>query len=130
MALKHVLKVLLCATLLAWSGLSLAQEYRPDEFLTLDLVKAVLSKKPLGPAAQFEPFPVQARSERAQARVEPKAAARVAAPRIRVAQPRLEQPRHAHAKLAHRGNPLDAQARDTRIQVWPCRTGGICDWKR
>jgi len=33
--------------------------------------------------------------------------------------------------LARRhGNPLDAQAFDTRIQVWPCKSGGICDWKR
>jgi len=24
----------------------------------------------------------------------------------------------------------DAQALDTRIQVWPCRSGGICNWKR
>jgi len=34
-------------------------------------------------------------------------------------------------KLARlHGNPLDAQAFDTRIQVWPCRSGGICNWKR
>jgi len=34
-------------------------------------------------------------------------------------------------KLARRhGNPLDAQALDTRIQTWPCKSGGICDWKQ
>ena len=46
--------------------------------------------------------------------------------------PRAEQPRGAaRTKLARRhGNPLDAQAFDTRIQVWPCRSGGICNWKR
>ena len=27
------------------------------------------------------------------------------------------------------GNPLDAQARDTRIQTWPCKSGGICGWQ-
>jgi hypothetical protein len=45
---------------------------------------------------------------------------------------RAEQPRGAaRTKLARRhGNPLDAQAFDTRIQVWPCRSGGICNWKR
>jgi hypothetical protein len=33
--------------------------------------------------------------------------------------------------LAHRhGNPLDAQAKDVRIQKWPCRSGaGICAWR-
>jgi hypothetical protein len=45
---------------------------------------------------------------------------------------RAEKPRPAaRTKLARRhGNPLDAQAFDTRIQVWPCRSGGICNWKR
>jgi hypothetical protein len=49
-----------------------------------------------------------------------------------VAHARAEKPRGAgRVKLARRhGNPLDAQALDTRIQVWPCNTGGICDWKR
>ena len=37
----------------------------------------------------------------------------------------------AQARLARRhGNPLDAQASDTRIQVWPCKSGGICNWSR
>jgi len=38
----------------------------------------------------------------------------------------------ARIRLAHRHrNPLDAQAMDTRIQKWPCRSGGggICDWR-
>jgi len=36
-------------------------------------------------------------------------------------------------KLAQRhGNPLNAQAMDTRIQKWPCNpdNGGICAWQR
>jgi hypothetical protein len=39
----------------------------------------------------------------------------------------------ARIRLAHRhGNPLDAraQAMDRRIQTWPCRSGGICNWKQ
>jgi hypothetical protein len=33
--------------------------------------------------------------------------------------------------LAHRHrNPLDAQAMDTRIQVWPCKSGALCKWKQ
>jgi len=49
-----------------------------------------------------------------------------------IAETRAAPPRAAaRAKLAKRhGNPLDAQASDTRIQTWPCRTGGICNWQR
>lgn len=66
-----------------------------------------------------------------------KAVASKTEPRItvhnaRVVQLRMEKPHGAaRTKLARRHtNPLDAQALDTRIQVWPCRSGGICDWKR
>jgi len=45
---------------------------------------------------------------------------------------RAERPRTpARTKLVRRhSNPLDANASDTRIQVWPCRSGGICNWQR
>ena len=51
---------------------------------------------------------------------------------VRMAHMRAEKPRAAvRTKVARRhGNPLDAQAFDTRVQVWPCRSGGICNWKR
>jgi hypothetical protein len=51
---------------------------------------------------------------------------------VRMAHMRAEKPRAAvRTKVARRhGSPLDAQAFDTRVQVWPCRSGGICDWKR
>jgi hypothetical protein len=44
----------------------------------------------------------------------------------------VAKPRSAvRSRLARsRGNPLDAQASDTRVQVWPCNSGGICNWKR
>ncbi|WP_298261718.1 hypothetical protein [Bradyrhizobium sp.] len=51
----------------------------------------------------------------------------------RVAHARTARPaRHAPHRLValHGRNPMEAQARDTRIQVWPCRSGGICNWKR
>jgi hypothetical protein len=52
---------------------------------------------------------------------------RLAAHPVAAAKPRVA----ARKKIAPRHtNPLDAQAMDTRIQVWPCRSGGICDWKR
>jgi hypothetical protein len=149
MVLRNIFTAIICAVLLAWSGRSGADGYRADQFLGLDLSQAVLSPKPLGPPAEFAPVPVQASAdhtgEGAQAGAEPKAEPkiRVREPRIvvhktrvahqtRVAQPRAVKPRgEALTKLAHRhGNPLDAQASDTRIQAWPCKSGGICDWKR
>lgn len=131
MVLKNVCVAVICTMLSAWSGLVMADEYRPGEFLGLDLSKAVLSPKPLGPASQFAPVPVEARADRgregASARVE-----RVTHPKTRVVHARTEKPRGAaRTKLARRhGNPLDAQAFDTRVQVWPCKSGGICNWKR
>jgi hypothetical protein len=157
---------LLGAALLLCGGASMAAEYRADEFLGLDLSKAVLSPKPLGPATGFAPVPVQAKGDVARndhatgavprravsARAEPKVAdvkasdvkaSNVKIARIRpaetarhrstlVAHARLEKPKGAaRTRLAHRhGNPLDAQAFDTRIQTWPCKSGGICDWKQ
>jgi len=57
---------------------------------------------------------------------------RIVIPSTRVAHMRPENPRvAARTKLVRgHGNPLDAQAFDTRIQVWPCKSGGICNWKR
>ena len=131
MVLKNVFIAILCTTLSAWSGLSVADEYRPDQFLGLDLSRAVLSPKPLGPASQFAPVPVEARADRGS-EAAPARAERITRSKIRVAHLRSEKRRTvAHTRLArHHGNPLDAEAFDTRIQVWPCRAGGICNWKR
>jgi hypothetical protein len=130
MALKNVFTAAACGVLLALSGSALADEYRPGQFLGLDLSSAVLSPKRLGPPTEFAPVPVEANAERkiAESRREPHIVVRNA----RLAHVRSEHPRGtARTRLAHRhGNPLDAQAFDTRIQVWPCRSGGICNWKR
>jgi hypothetical protein len=153
---------------LVWSGIAAAQSYRPDDFLNLDLSKAVLSARPLGPATSFTPGPldvtvdrgnnpaqanaelvvdpktvpaetVHAASTPATKHAEPSSAANAAlangtaATRRRVAQVHTERPppRKPHALVAlHGRNPMEAQARDTRIQVWPCQSGGICNWKR
>jgi hypothetical protein len=147
---KSIFMVLIPTIVMAWSGVAIADQYRPDEFLHLDLSKAVLSPKPLGPASGFTPGPLDVNIDRgsadAQARVEPKAsepkatvepkasAEAKAEPAITVKKTRVvrtEKTRSpAKAKLARRhGNPLDAEAFDTRIQVWPCRSGGICNWR-
>ena len=125
---KNVFTAVICATLLAWSGLSVADEYRPGEFLGLDLSKAVLSPKPLGPSTQFAPFPIEARTDRGAA---DRARGRGAHDASKSSRSHLaeEKWQRLATRLARRhGNPLDAQAFDTRIQVWPCKSGGICNW--
>ena len=102
----------------------------------------MFSKTPLGPPAEFAPVAVEAQSDRGSEpawarndlKVEPKQVpvrtVRAAHRPTRVAG---AQPHgNARARLAHRhGDPMNAQAMDTRIQTWPCRSGGgICDWKR
>jgi hypothetical protein len=141
MVLRNIFSAIICATMLAWSGLSIADEYRPDEFLSLDLSKAVLSPKPLGPASGFAPGPLDVTADRgnagAQARTESNGEPKVVihnsrVHNSRVAHLRAEPPRHAaRTKLVdHHRNPVDAQAFDARVQVWPCKSGGICNWKR
>jgi hypothetical protein len=143
MVLKNLFFVTTCALLLGWGSASAEDAYRPDQFLGLDLSRAVLSPKPLGPPAEFEPLPVEARGDRetegSQARAEPTAEPRLHMQSRRIAHLPDQKPRvhaeerrgAARTKLAHRhGNPLDAQAFDTRVQVWPCKSGGICNWKR
>jgi hypothetical protein len=156
MALKSVFAAVCGAAILA-AGSSWADEYRPDEFLTLDLSRAALSPKPLGPPSQFEPrqseatadpqsnavhvdtTPVHVDATKHVAAV-PKHVA--AAPKHVTAPPKVTKAKILHAraekphllartKLVRRHtNPLDAQASDTRIQVWPCKSGGICNWQR
>jgi hypothetical protein len=145
MVLKSALATAFCTGLLILGSPAMADEYGAGEFLGMDLPKALLSPKRLGPETEFAPFPIEARTDRKQVKtervvvpevaeraVEPEIAARpkVAKRKARVVQGRVEKPRGtARAKLARR-NPLDAQARDTRIQTWPCRSGAICGWQR
>ena len=159
---KHVSMFVASALLLAWSGSAVADQYRAHEFLSLDLSKAVLSPKRLGPPAEFAPVAVEARSDGVQTREEPSVDYRARATRVKqaesddaqmrvepksdpkivrttrvkpgpVAKPERVAKRQvpARAKLARRPvTLLDAQAMDTRIQKWPCKSGGICAWKR
>lgn len=136
MSLKSVFAAVFCAASLAAAGSACADEYRPEEFFSLDLPKAVFSPKRLGPPARFEQVRVEAKTDFQSKPVHttpihvnamPKAAAKIPTVHARVEKPRTP----ARTKLARRHrNPLDAQASDTRIQVWPCRSGGICNWQR
>lgn len=141
--------VIISATLLASGGACFAADYKPGDFLNLDLSKAVLSPKLLGPTTQFAPVRIEAESDPAktgmQAKVAPKTAPRITVARTHTlhtrktrearaqeARAQVAKPRGAaRTRLAHRhSNPLDAEAFDRRIQVWPCNTGGICNWQR
>lgn len=148
MVLKQLVPAFVAVALVAGGSVAFADEYRADEFLGLDLSKAVLSPKPLGPPTQFAPVAVEAKSDtrsdksseadwaRNALKTEPK---KVAVENVHVVHARkathvaVEKPKGAaRTRLTHRHrNPLDAQAMDTRIQKWPCRSGGggICDWK-
>ena len=136
MVLKSAFAAALCTGLLGVGGPAIAAEYHISEFLGLDLSKVVLSSKRLGPETQFAPVRIEAKTDRAAARAE------LAEPRVSVRETAVahipdekllaEKPRPAASlKLARRhGNPLEAQAADTRVQTWPCRSGGICGWQR
>jgi hypothetical protein len=127
---KMLVAIVVGVTYLAWNGFAVAGEYRPEEFLGLDLSKAVLSPKPLGPPAQFAPVRVEAKADRSN-EARPVRVERIRNPEVHLAP--LDRERHrvvARTRLArgHR-HPLDAQAFDARIQAWPCKSGGICNWK-
>jgi hypothetical protein len=144
MALKSAFVAAICTGLLALSGPAMADQYQPDEFFGLDLSKAILSPKPLGPPTEFAPVPIEAKADRgrdAQARAEPKRERKTVVRTAKVktvvrtakvtAAPAAHPRGAARVKLAKRhGNPLDAEARDMRIQTWPCKSGGICNWQR
>ena len=130
MVLKTAIASALCTGLLVWGGAALADEYRANEFLGLDLSQAVLSPKRLGPETQFAPVRIEARTDRRPVKTERVVVSKEAAPKPQIAQERVEKPRAARSRLARRhSNPLDAQARDTRIQTWPCKSGAICGWQ-
>jgi hypothetical protein len=132
MVLKNAIATALCTGLLMSGSAALADEYRADEFLGLDLSQAVLSPKRLGPETQFAPVRIEARTDRRPVKTERVVVSKEAAPKPQIAQERTEKPRAAaRTRLARRhSNPLDAQARDTRIQTWPCKSGAICGWQR
>jgi len=136
MVLKNAIAAALCTGFLMSGNAALADEYRAGELIGLDLSKVLLSPKRLGPETEFAPVRIEARTDRKPVKTERVVVSKEAAPKIRVAtrvvQERAEKPRGAaRVKLARRHtNPLDAQARDTRIQTWPCKSGGICGWQR
>jgi hypothetical protein len=145
MVLKSAFAVALCTGLLMSGSTALADDYKAGELIGLDLSQAVLSPKRLGPETRFAPVRIEARNDARPVKTERVVVPKEAAPKPQVAtqvaahvaheraeKPRVEKRRGAaRTKLARRHtNPLDAQARDTRIQTWPCKSGAICGWQR
>lgn len=131
MGLKNAIAAAVCAGLLMSGSGALADEYRAGQLLGLDLSQAVLSPKRLGPETQFAPVRIEARSDSRPVKTERVVVPKEAAPKPQLAEdakPRATKPRVA-VRTKPRSNPLDAQARDTRIQTWPCKSGGICGWQ-
>ena len=131
MVLKNAFAVALCTGLLMSGGATLADQYRAGELFSLDPSQALLSPKRLGPETQFAPVRIEARTDRKPVKTERVVVRKTPERKAHVAHERVEKPRGAaRAQLVRRhSNPLDAQARDTRIQTWPCRSGGICGWQ-
>ena len=150
MVLKNAIATALCTGLLISGSAALADDYKAGELIGLDLSQAVLSPKRLGPETHFAPVRIEARNDARPVKTERVVVPKEAAPKPQVAsktqpkiQPKTQMAAHvaheraqkprgaARTKLARRHTtPLDAQARDTRVQTWPCKSGGICDWQR
>ena len=118
MAPKYAFAVLGSLALLALGAPALANDYRAGELLTLDLSKAVLSPKRIGPPAEFAPVPVQARTDSQQVVAEPKAAGQRA---VRAA----HSSRQADVKPVSRSDPLDVLGMGPPRRSWVCNSGGI-----
>jgi hypothetical protein len=150
MVLKSAFVAAVCTGVLAISGPAVADQYRSGELLKLELLKAVFSSKRIGPETRFAPVRIEARSDEVksdeaksdssdadlEASIWPKLPPRKARAAKTSVKPDAEKARaaahtNARVKLAKRhSNPLDAQATDTLVQTWPCRSGGICNWQR
>jgi hypothetical protein len=147
MVLKSAFVAAVCTGVLVICGPALADQYHQGEFLKLELPKAVFSSKRIGPETRFAPVRIEARSDEPEAKSEatdadleasvwPKLPPRKARAAKTSVKPDAEKARaaahtNARVKLAKRhSNPLDAQATDTLVQTWPCRSGGICNWRR
>ena len=94
MVLKSGSFAIAVALVLAWGGIARADDYKPNEYLGLDLSRALLSPKRLGPETQFAPVALEARGgNEAQARAEPvDVPKKVAAERVRAAEPKSAGP--------------------------------------
>jgi hypothetical protein len=133
LSLKSLIAASVGVALLASPVAVRADAYKPGEFLLLDLQKAVLSPKLLGPAASFERVQIEAKADAKNeidaAADRPRTAAQKAVPVVKPSRVAAKPPARSRV-VRKRSDPMNANAADTRVQVWPCRTGGICNWQK
>ena len=138
MVLKSAFVAAVCTGVLALCGPAMADQYRPSEFLKLELPKAVFSSKRIGPETRFAPVRIEARSDGAEAKTDasdadleasvwPKLPPRKARAAKTSVKPDAEKARaaahtNARVKLAKRhSNPLDAHRRKPGLRPDPLR---------
>src|SRR3954466_10231962 len=93
-----------------------SERYGSGEFFTLDLQRALLSPKPLGPGAQFEAFPIEARADAKNA-----IDAAADEPVVRKAPPLARPPRAGGPKGRARGPPAAQHCRAPASGAHPDR---------
>src|ERR1700716_643239 len=113
MVLKSAFVAAVCTGVLVISGPAVADQYRPAEFLNLELPKAVFSSKRIGPETRFAPVRIQAKSDEAKSRPSdadleasllPKLPPRKAQVAKTSVKPDVEKPRAEPQRAAARGN--------------------------
>jgi hypothetical protein len=112
MVSRGVFAAVLGAALIA-GGAASAADYRPDEFLTLDLSKAVLSPKPLGPMNSFAPVAVEAKGDAVSGVLAQHDANKVAVERVKGAPVRTELTSAAREAARCRARTSCAPARQS-----------------
>lgn len=130
MPAKGLLSLSLAAAFAFANANAFAQDHPHGSFFgAFDLKSAVLSPEPLGPPSQFKKTPPS--SSEYQVETHRAAKPQAEGPRT-VATSHKSKPRQKIATAAKKpkSNPLNAYARDTRSQVWPCVGDGICTWRQ
>jgi hypothetical protein len=130
MVLNRVCFAAFGVMILAWSGPSAAQQYRPNEFLNLDLSRAVLSPTPLGPVASFSPGPLDVTVDRgkdaapasAELVVDPKTVVTATVHAENDSTPKNSTPKNSTCERQNGRRP-------TSRMRWSRFTGGI-PWRR
>ena len=113
----------------------------------MDLSRALLSPKRLGPETESAPVPIEARTDRKQVKTErvivPKVAERVVVPEIaerpkavaqrktRTVQDQVEKPRGLPAPNWRDGTAIRSMPKHAirESRPAPCKSGAICGWQ-
>jgi hypothetical protein len=118
--------LLLASVSIAQADSYQADSYKAGQFLLLDLKQAVLSPKLQHVQIEAK---ADAKNEIDAAADRPRTAVQKAVPVVKPHRAATTPPARSGV-VRKRSDPLNANAADTRVQVWPCRSGGICSWQK